>query len=91
MRCRVTSSLGGSVSVWSRALPGMSRPAVFTQGVIPLGGCKVELVERGPKGAKFGLKITSPDFYPGRMLILATDKEDDQKGWLQTLNDCSRV
>ena len=34
------------------------------KGAIPLGGCKVELCERGPK-AKFGLKITHPDFYAG--------------------------
>ena len=34
------------------------------KGAIPLGGCKVDLVERGPK-AKFGIKITHPDFYAG--------------------------
>jgi hypothetical protein len=64
---------------------------LFLQGVVPLGGCKVEKVERGPKGSKFGLKITHPDFYAGRQLILAADKEDDQEAWLKAINDCSRV
>lgn len=61
------------------------------KGVIPLGGCKVDLVERGPKGFKFGLRITHPDFYAGKMLILAAESLDEQKAWLETLNDCSRV
>jgi len=58
---------------------------------IPLGGCKVDLVDRGPKAARFGLRITHPDFYAGRMLILAAESADEQKAWLETLNDCSRV
>lgn len=61
------------------------------KGVIPLGGCKVDLVERGPKGCKFGLRITHPDFYAGRMLILACETAEDQKAWLEVLTDCSRV
>ena len=99
------------------------------KGAIPLGGCKVDLVERGPK-AKYGIKITHPDFYAGawragarrrggallaapraqqrsapraahrpsprraaagKMLILSADSESDQKGWQETLLDCSRV
>ena len=61
------------------------------KGIIPLGGCKVELIARGPSKGKFGLKITHPDFMPGKMLILAAEKEDDQKAWEQALTDCSRV
>jgi hypothetical protein len=50
------------------------------------------MVERGPKGsAKFGLRVTHPDFYAGRMLVLACDSLDDQKAWFDTLTDCSRV
>ena len=48
-------------------------------------------MERGPKGVKFGLKITHPDFTAGRQLILAAEKEEQQKEWLKALNDCSRV
>ena len=59
--------------------------------MIPLGGCKVEAVERGPGKSKFGIKISHPDFVAGRTLILASEKEDDQTGWIQALNDCSRV
>ncbi len=66
-------------------------PHFLAQGVIPLGGCKVEPVERGPRGSKFGIKITHPDFVAGKMLVLACDKEDDQKAWLRALTDCSRV
>jgi hypothetical protein len=61
------------------------------KGIIPLGGCKVELTPRGPSKGKFGLKITHPDFMAGKMLILAAEKEDDQKAWEQALTDCSRV
>lgn len=61
------------------------------KGVIPLGGCKVDLVERGPKASKLGLKITHPDFLAGRMLVLAAETEPEQKAWLEALNDCSRV
>jgi hypothetical protein len=61
------------------------------QGVIPLGGSKVELVERGPKGNKFGIKVTHPDFFAGRALVLAAESETGQKEWLDTLQDCSRV
>lgn len=76
------------------AASGPANPTHFDtkpKGVIPLGGCKVDLVERGPKGSRYGLRITHPDFYAGRMLILASDSSDDQKGWLEVLNDCSRV
>ncbi len=59
--------------------------------MIPLGGCKVETIERGPRNSKFGLKITHPDFTSGRMLVLAAEKDEDHKAWLQALNDCSRV
>ena len=59
--------------------------------MIPLGGSKVELVERGPKGNKFGLKVTHPDFHAGRALILAAETADGQKQWKETLEDCSRV
>lgn len=48
-------------------------------------------MDRGPKAARFGLRITHPDFYAGRMLILAAESADEQKAWLETLNDCSRV
>ncbi len=51
----------------------------------------METIERGPRGTKFGLKVTHPDFTAGRALVLAADKEESQKLWLQTLNDCSRV
>jgi hypothetical protein len=61
------------------------------KGIIPLGGCKVDAVARGPNGKKFGLKITHPDFMAGKMLILAAETEADQKAWEQALNDCSRV
>ena len=61
------------------------------QGIVPLGGCKVEKVERGPKGGKFGLRITHPDFYAGRELILAQETSADQEAWLVALNNCSRV
>jgi hypothetical protein len=61
------------------------------QGVIPLGGCKVEPIERGPGKSKFGIKITHPDFVAGRSLVLAADKQEDQEAWISTLNDCSRV
>lgn len=49
------------------------------KGCIPLGGCKVDLVDRGPKGIRFGLRITHPDFFAGRLLILAAENEADQK------------
>jgi hypothetical protein len=61
------------------------------KGVIPLGGCKVDLVDRGPKAYKYGLRITHPDFIAGRMLILAAETADEQKAWLESLTDCSRV
>jgi hypothetical protein len=61
------------------------------QGVIPLGGSKVEVVERGPKGNKFGIKVTHPDFFAGRALVLAAESETGQKEWMETLQDCSRV
>lgn len=51
----------------------------------------MELVERGPKGSKFGLKISHPDFVAGRFLVLAAEKEEEQKAWEKALNDCSRV
>lgn len=63
----------------------------WPQGIVPLGGCKVEKVERGPKGGKFGLRITHPDFYAGRELILAQETAADQDAWLVALNNCSRV
>ena len=69
-------------------------PAAATavlQGVVPLGGSKVETIERGPKGNKFGIKVTHPDFSAGRALILAAESADAQKSWLTTLQDCSRV
>lgn len=61
------------------------------QGVIPLGGSKVELIERGPKGCKFGLKVTHPDFLAGRALVLAAETADAQTQWKEALEDCSRV
>jgi hypothetical protein len=61
------------------------------QGIVPLGGCKVEKVERGPKGSKSGLQITHPDFYEGRMLILSAESAEDQEAWFVALNNCSRV
>lgn len=61
------------------------------KGIVPLGGCKVEKVERGPKGGKVGLQITHPDFYEGRMLILAAESAEDQEAWFAALNNCSRV
>ena len=61
------------------------------QGVLPLGGAKVELVERGPKGNKFGIKVSHPDFYAGRALILASENAEEQQKWLTALQDCSRV
>lgn len=63
----------------------------YLQGVIPLGGCKVEKVERGPGKSKFGLKISHTDFVAGRTLVLAAEKEEEQAAWFQALNDCSRV
>jgi len=48
-------------------------------------------VERGPKGTKFGLKITHPDFMAGKLLILSADSAVEQRSWEQSLNDCSRV
>jgi hypothetical protein len=61
------------------------------KGIIPLGGCKVEKLQRGPQGGKFGLKISHHDFAAGKMLVLSAEKEDDQRGWEKALNDCSRV
>ncbi len=61
------------------------------KGIIPLGGCKVEKLQRGPQGGKFGLKISHPDFAAGKMLVLAAEKEEDQRGWEKAINDCSRV
>lgn len=61
------------------------------KGVLPLGGAKVETVERGPKGCKFGIKVSHPDFYAGRALILSAETEESQKQWLTALQDCSRV
>lgn len=71
--------------------PDMPHFDTKPKGVIPLGGCKVDVVERGPKSFKWGLRITHPDFYAGRMLVLAAESEDDQKAWLISLGDCSRV
>lgn len=73
------------------ATPDQTHFDTKPKGAIPLGGCKVDLVERGPKGMKFGLRITHPDFYAGRMLVLAAESADEQKAWLDTLSDCSRV
>ena len=61
------------------------------KGIIPLGGCKVEAVERGPKGAKFGIKVTHPDFLSGKLLVLAAESASEQTSWEKALNDCSRV
>lgn len=61
------------------------------QGVIPLGGCTVELVERGPKASKFGIRISHPDFVRGKFLVFAAENVDDQKAWEKALRDCSRV
>ncbi|CAE7708472.1 PLEKHD1, partial [Symbiodinium sp. KB8] len=62
------------------------------KGVIPLGGCSVELIERGPKeSGMHGLKVTHPDFYTGRHLVLCAESEDEQRAWFDALNDCGRV
>jgi myosin heavy subunit len=61
------------------------------KGVIPLGGCTVDLVERGPGRTSFGVRIQHPDFYAGRALILAAETERDQIAWKDTLLNCSRV
>ena len=61
------------------------------KGLIPLGGCHVEEVARGPKGAKFGLKVSHADFPAGKVLVLAAEKKEDQALWLRALLDCSRV
>ena len=61
------------------------------KGIIPLGGCHVEEEARGPKGTKFGLKISHPDFPPGKALVLAAEKKEDQALWMKALLDCSRV
>jgi hypothetical protein len=61
------------------------------KGLVPLGGSKVETVERGPKGCKFGIKVTHPDFYAGRALVLAAESAESQEAWKKTLEDCSRV
>lgn len=66
-------------------------PHLHSQGIIPLGGCKVESTKRGPKGASFGIKVTHPDFAAGKLLILACEAEDDARGWERALADCSRV
>ena len=39
------------------------------KGLIPLGGCHVEEVARGPKGTKFGLKVSHADFPAGKVLV----------------------
>ena len=51
----------------------------------------METVERGPKGGKFGIKITHPDFYTGRALILSAETAESQAQWVAALNDCARV
>jgi hypothetical protein len=56
-----------------------------------LGGSHVEEIERGPRGSKFGLKISHPDFPQGKVLVLAAEKKEEQALWLRALNDCSRV
>jgi len=61
------------------------------KGVIPLGGCTVELVERGPGKSSFGLRIQHPDFYAGRALVLAGENGEEQIAWKETLQNCSRV
>lgn len=61
------------------------------KGVLPLGGAKVEATERGPKGGKFGIIITHPDFRAGRALVLSAETAESQAQWLQALKDCSRV
>lgn len=72
--------------------PAMAHFNTKPKGIIPLGGCKVDVVERGPKGlASWGLRITHPDFYTGKLLILAAESEAEQKAWLEALTDCSRV
>lgn len=74
-----------------------SKPADFDsfdtkpRGVIPLGGCNVEKVERGPAGTTFGFCISHPDFVAGRVLVLAAETEEDQKAWLTAIDECSRV
>ena len=48
-------------------------------------------MERGPKGSKFGLKVTHPDFSSGKMLVLAAETAEDQALWMGALAECSRV
>ncbi|RYG52626.1 hypothetical protein EON67_00755 [archaeon] len=72
--------------------PALAHFNTKPKGIIPLGGCKVDVVERGPKGlTSWGLRITHPDFYTGKLLILAAESEAEQKAWLEALTDCSRV
>ncbi len=71
--------------------PGQLHFDTKPKGCIPLGGCKVDCIERGPKDFNFGLRITHPDFFAGRQLVLTAEKKDEQTAWLEALTDCSRV
>ena len=81
----------GGVPSHPRLTPTPTPPTPQPQGIVPLGGSKVEKVERGPKGSKFGLKITHPDFMAGRALVLSADNAASQTAWLATLQEASRV
>jgi hypothetical protein len=62
------------------------------KGAIPLGGCRVERVARGPPGAPFGLRVSQPDFRPGKTLLLAAELEEEQAAWERVIRElCSRV
>lgn len=48
---------------------------------------------RGPKKGEInhGIKITHPDFLPGRALVLHAADAKDQQEWAEALRKCSTV
>ena len=70
------------------------QPAFFDtrpKGALPLAGSGVERVYRGPPGSRWGLKVSHPALLAGRVLLLGTGSEEEQRAWEAALRDGARV